>query len=275
MIWIAGLAVAAPAALAESDDTSRTPWEKMSLEVGYFFTTTNTSLRFGSGIGIEIEAEELLGLDTTSDVFRVGGYWRFTKNRRHRLGLSWFSLNRSGQREVDQEFVIEDPDGNEITIPAGARVDAFFNLDIYKADYSYSFFQDDRIDLAFVFGLYVMPIEAGFSASGLIDYDLEEKFTAPLPVIGLRNDFALTPRWFIRSGFQVLYLEYDQFVGSIFQVNAALEYLPWQHVGLGLGFDLLRLQVEADGEDDYPGIDLRGNIEFTYAGLSLYGKIYF
>jgi hypothetical protein len=275
MIWIAGFAVAAPAAYAESDDAPRTPWDKVSLQAGYFFTTTNTSLRFGSGIGIEIEAEELLGLDTTSDVFRVGGYWRFTKNRRHRLDLSWFSLNRSGERSVDQEFVIEDPDGNEITIPAGTRVDAFFNLDIYKAQYSYSFFQDDRIDLAFVVGLYIMPIEAGFSASGLIDYDLEEKFTAPLPVIGLRNDIALTPKWIVLSGFQVLYLEIDQFEGSIFQANAALEYRPWKHIGLGLGFDLLHLQVEADGEEDYPGIDLRGNIEFTYAGLSVYGKIYF
>jgi hypothetical protein len=73
----------------------------------------------------------------------------------------------------------------------------------------------------------------------------------------------------------VLYLEIDQFEGSIFQANAALEYRPWKHIGLGLGFDLLHLQVEADGEEDYPGIDLRGNIEFTYAGLSVYGKIYF
>jgi hypothetical protein len=278
-LWLvffsSGLAAFAPWALAQSNEDPRTPWDKMSLQVGYFITTTNTSLRFGSGIGIEIEAEEFLGLDTTSDVFRVDGYWRFTKSRRHRIDLSWFSLNRSGQRVTDQDFVIEDPEGNEITIPAGSSVDAFFNLDIYKAEYSYSFFQDDRFDLAVVLGLYVMPIEAGFSSTGFIDYDLEEDFTAPLPVIGLRSDIALTPKWFVRSGFQVLYLEIDRFEGAIFQANAALEYLPWKHVGIGLGFDLLHLEIEAEGKEDYPGIDLRGNIEFTYAGLSVYGKVYF
>jgi hypothetical protein len=32
-----------------------------------------------------------------------------------------------------------------------------------------------------------------------------EKFTAPLPVLGLRMYFALTPQWFIRTGSQVFY----------------------------------------------------------------------
>jgi hypothetical protein len=47
---------------------------------------------------------------------------------------------------------------------------------------------------------------------------------------------------------------------------AAVEYNPWKHVGMGLGFDLLGVRVEAEGED-WPGIDLNGKVEFIYTGF--------
>ena len=87
-------------------------------------------------------------------------------------------------------------------------------------------------------------------------------------------DVALTPHWFIRTGAQAFYLEYDNFAGSILEVNAALEYKPWDHVGIGLGFDTLRINVEAEGED-YPGIDLNGNVNFGYAGVQLYLRFFY
>jgi hypothetical protein len=40
-------------------------------------------------------------------------------------------------------------------------------------------------------------------------------FTAPLPVIGLRADIAITPQWFLRIGSELFYLEYDNFKGSL------------------------------------------------------------
>jgi len=114
-----------------------------------------------------------------------------------------------------------------------------------------------------------MPIDFGVKVSGLLDEEGSEKFTAPLPVFGLSMDVALTPKWFIRSGAQVFYLQYDNFTGSILEFRTALEYNPWKHVGIGVGFDTFGLRLEADGED-WPGIDLKGNVEFNYAGVQLY-----
>jgi hypothetical protein len=76
-------------------------------------------------------------------------------------------------------------------------------LDIYELAYSYSFLQDDRIDLAALIGLYVMPIDFGINVAGLVNVNESEKFTAPLPVVGLRMDIALAPRWFLRTGTQI------------------------------------------------------------------------
>ena len=261
-------------AFAENPASQDTPWEKFSLDLGYFIANTDTSIRLGSGLGVSVDVEDLLGLDTTNSAFRVDASWRFTDNRRHRLDFQWFSFRRDGSRTIGEEIHYKDKDGIEQTIDADTNVESFFDFDIYEVAYSYSFFQDDRIDLAGSLGLYVMPIEFGLTATGLLNVGGSESFTAPLPTLGVRADFAITPKWFFRSGIKIFYLEIGEFSGSILEANAAIEYLPWKHLGFGLGLDSLNVQVEADGED-YPGIDFKGEVDFQCTGLLLYAKLYF
>ena len=87
-------------------------------------------------------------------------------------------------------------------------------------------------------------------------------------------DFAITPKWFIRSGFEVFYLEIKEFTGTIYESNVAIEYIPWKHLGFGLAANVFDLDIEADGED-YPGIDFKGELNFRYSGLLLYVKMPF
>ena len=250
-------------------------WEKWSLEFGGFIASTDTSFRLGSGAGVDIDLEELLDMDATNYVYRLAGSWRFSKNRKHSLGLNWFALRRSGETTIGQDIEIPDQDGDGMTtIPAGTKVESYFDIDVYQANYSYSFFMDERVDLSANFGLYIMPINFGLEATGLIDANGDAKFTAPLPVLGLSFDFALTPKWFIRSGTQIFYLQYENYTGGILATHAGIEYKPWKHFGIGLGADTFRLKAEADGED-YPEIDFKGNFEFNYVGLVLYGRISF
>jgi hypothetical protein len=269
-----GVFLVSQAAIAEELNLEEKPWEKFGVDLGVFLAGLDSNIRLGTGIGVDIDVEQLLDLDSTNTVFRAGALWRFTNNRRHRLDLTWFSFRRDGNRRILEDITIEDDDGNTITIETGTTIETFFNLDIYKLDYSYSFFQDERIDLAAGIGVYVMPIDFGIKVSGLLDEEGSEKFTAPLPVFGLRMDVALTPKWFIRSGAQVFYLEYDNFAGSILEFRTALEYNPWKHVGIGVGFDTFGLRLEADGEE-WPGIDLKGNVEFNYAGVQLYLRLFY
>lgn len=274
LVSLAILLPALPVHAAQGGSHGDDPWEKVGVNLGVFLSALNTSFRIGSGIGVNIDVEEALDLDSSDTVFRADAMWRFTDNRRHRLDFTWFSFRRDGSRTIGQDITIEDKDGNPITIEAGTNVDANFDLDIYELAYSYSFIQDERIDLAAGIGLYIMPIDLGLRAAGAVETDESENFTAPLPVLGLRMDIAITPQWFIRTGSQVFYAQYDNFTGSVVELRVAVEYNPWQHVGIGLGFDTLKVRLEADGED-WPGVDLRGNVEFDYAGLQLYLRCFF
>lgn len=269
LVWLVILLPLFQANAAQSENPSENPWEKFGVNLGVFVSALDTTFRIGSGVGLDIDVEEALDLDTSDTVFRTEASWRFTENRRHRLDFAWFSFKRDGSRQIGQDITFEDKDGNPITIEAGTNVEANFDLDIYELAYSYSFFQDDRIDLAVGIGFYIMPIDFGLRASGAFETEGSEKFTAPLPVLGLRMDFALTPQWFIRTGSQVFYVEYENSTGFVLEFKTAVDYHPWKHVGIGLGFDTLGIQLEAEGED-WPGVDFRGNVDFKYNGLQLY-----
>jgi hypothetical protein len=258
-------------ALAGGSDTTTMPWDHFSISLGGFSTALNSSLVFGTdmlGLGVDINPEEAFGLDTSVFAFRADGEWRFTQNRRHGADFSYIDLRRSSEKVVAQDIPIFDT-----TILEGTLVQSSLDIQIIKLGYSYSFFQDDRFDLGASIGLFLMPIS--FSLSGDQIGDKETQITAPLPVVGLRFDFALTPKLFIKQDYNLFYLAINDFKGVVVNSKIALEYNAWKHVGLGIGVESFRLHLEDKGGNDYPGIDFIGKLEFRYAGLLLYGKVYF
>lgn len=256
-------------ATTERVEEPSSPWEKYSVALGGLFALVSSDVRFGpAGVGVEVNLEDLLGLKSTTNSYRFEGSWRFTDNLRHRVGLSWIDLVRSGELTTQKDVDI----GDTTIIPAGSGIRTGFRMNLIRTDYSYSFLQDDRVDLAAVFGLYVAPLEATLeTTSGTA---LSDKFnvTAPLPLLGMRMDVALTPKWYLRSNISLFYVEYDGYTGSMNDIVLATEYRAWKHVAIGLGLDSFNIGVEHNGESSVPGIDKQGKIDFGYTGLMLYVK---
>ena len=263
----------APGAYAEDRADPEKPWKRFSLNMGANFALSNSNVRLGTqGVGVGVDVEELLGLETRTTSFKVDGYWRFMKRRRHRLDFSWFSTRRSGENTLGRPIEVGD-----IIVDPGTTFNTTLNIDIFQVGYSYSFFQDERFDLAVGAGAFILPISFEFGARGAggsIDEFTSESITAPLPVFNLRGDFAITPKWFLRTKVQLFYLELGEFRGGITDVNLGLEYMVFRNVGFGLNVEKLDLLVEAEG-GDYPGVDFVGRFEFDYLGAMLYLKFYF
>jgi hypothetical protein len=245
-----------------ADATAKSPWETFSFNGGLFASRSQTDVRFGSGLGVEINLEDALGMESDTQVFRLAD-------------ISWFSFRRTASREITEDFTINPPDGEPIPIDAGTVVKSRYDMDIFQVNYSYSFIQDDRLDFAGIAGLYVMPISIGLDVTGLVDDQADQSFTAPLPALGLRLDILLAQKWYFRSSTQLFYIEYEDYTGSLVNTRTAVEYNPWTHVGLGLGVDALRMSVQADDNASIPGLDLRGNVDFSYVGIYLYGRVFF
>ncbi len=257
-------------ATAESNDTADQPWERFSFKLGWYFATLDTSVRLGSerlGAGIEIDVEEALDMETSTSAFKAETLYRFGSTNRHQFSLAYLDFRRDATKRLGR-----DVEWQGKTYFIGTTVESSFNIKMPKATYGYAFFQDDRISISGSLGLYVMQIEAGISADGI--GRTEEDITAPLPVIGLKLDLAITPKLFLKQSAEIFYFEYENFKGGLYTTNLALEYNAWKNVGFGIGYDIFKLAIEAEGED-YPEIDFFGKIEFAYTGLFIYSKIYF
>jgi hypothetical protein len=154
----------------------------------------------------------------------------------------------------------------DTTFPAGTTVSAETSLRIIKATYAYSFFLDDRVDLAASAGIYTMPFSFSFEG---VSTNEKQDFTAPLPVVGLHLDFAIKPNVFLRQRLDLFYLEYGQFKGGLGDISIAVEWFPWKNVGFALGYESLRIGIEATGSD-YPEMELKGNVKYQQNGMFIY-----
>jgi hypothetical protein len=98
----------------------------------------------------------------------------------------------------------------------------------------------------------------------------DSEYIIPLPVLGLRANFALSPKWFLRQSIDVFYLNIGEYTGSWVDLNVGLEYNFWKYAGVGLGYNFVGMDISKDGNDT--GLS---EIDMTYGGLLLYAKLYF
>lgn len=231
----------APFCQAETEKQKKLPWEKGYVNLGVYVAAFDSSFRIGStntGLGLDIDVEQLLGLDSSGNTFRVDAGYRIGRKRRHKIEFSWFSFNREGETQISQDIELP-PELGGGTLPNGSTVQGLFNIEIYKLMYRYSLVLDERIDFNIGAGLHITPIEFGFGVQGR--GFLKEEITAPLPVLGMGGQLALSSRWFFIGHTDFLFLQYENYKGGILTGSLATEYRFWKHAGIGAALDALFL----------------------------------
>lgn len=282
-IWtVATLIATAPFHLQAAEDSAAAtpapfalPWEKGAVAFGGFATFFSSDLIFGieGTDGGSINAEDLLGLDSDLVVFRAGAMYRPGKSRRQQLDFSYASYDRDGSATLAEEITI-----GGVTYPVGAQVESVFDFDIIRGSYSYAFWQSERVRVALGLGIYAVPLKYGVSIETTGGNTVVEgaDTTLPLPALALRGEFLLFNKLFLNAAVEGMYLELDDFKGSLLDMNIGLEYRPWRHFGLGLAYNFLGVDVTGESSSsNYPGTDFVGSVDVRYSGLFLYGKFSF
>ena len=251
------------------------PWEKGSVQVGGLLTVFDSNLSFGRNraSGVSFDAEELFGLDKARVVLRAEAMYRPGKSLRHQFDISYSSFHRSGSAGLSEEIEI-----NGVTYPVGVQVESVFNFDLIRGTYSYALLQDERMRVALGLGVYAVPLryELDIRTTGGQTNVQGADVTLPLPALALKGAFQLVPKLFLDAGINAMYLEISDFKGSLVEANVSLEYRPWKHVGFGLGYSGMAVEVEQDSEDSkYPGGNFVGKVDVSFNGLMLYGKFSF
>jgi len=232
---------------------------------GYQIKNADTIMRLDANnlpVGTYIDFHDTLGGDTRATLFRLDGLYRF--NDHHSLGFAWYDVKFTGSRVLSKTI-----DWGDQTYPFNTQVDSEIRFDVIKLNYQYSLFHNEKTELGASFGLHIMKISAGISASG-IGQSKTEAITAPLPVFGLYADYNFTPRFSAFYNYQFFFINYeDKVKGGLQDFLIGLEYRLFRNFSLGAAYNRFGMAMEIKKENTTLNLSTNWN-----SGL-LYGALYF
>ena len=216
--------------------------DRWTFGLGAFFpqTTTQASLTSNrTGVGTSIDFEETLDMERSKTVPTLYGRWRI--NQRWRIDAEYFQLNRNSERVIDRQIQWGDQ-----TFAANTTVSAKFNFNDLRISGGYSFFRTPDKELGVGFGLHMASYDVSLNST--TSGNEGQNVLAPLPVLSLYGQFALTDRWAVGSRLDRFSLSYDKFSGRLTSLALDLQYQPFRHVGFGLGYRGLFIKAEIEGD---------------------------
>jgi hypothetical protein len=173
--------------------------------------------------------------------------YRFS--RRHQVNVGFFQISRHNEVVLERTIEI-----GESVFPIGAQVDFSYDTRVYKAAYTWLFYDSDKVVLGASFGLNIVDFGArltgGVGVEPIGETEIRETTgtTAPLPVLGLRLAFRATRKLSLVAAADFLVVEYGKY-GGTFQDNYAL--LDWRlskifSIGGGVNSLDFELEIEED-----------------------------
>jgi len=241
--------------------------DKMQLRVGGFFLADQSTdlLVRSNGLGATINIQELFKMKEQNQVFRLNGYYRFTP--KHSVEFSWYSINNSSSTDGNVEFQWGDKN-----ITAKAALDTHLNTDIYKINYVYSFYHSPEMEAGVDIGLHITKINIGFSGSYDVDGNVTDstaesiKTTAPLPVIGFRFKYNISPALSVLYATDFFFITYEQVSGAMTDTLVSIDYRFTDHLGVGIGFNSTRMRLldeRDDNQEIYIQHDVAGGLAYA------------
>ena len=236
--------------------------------------STSAALTGEAGLGAALDFEDTFDLDETKDTFRLFGTWRISAERRY-IDFGFVSINRSGGKIIEQDF-----NWGDYVFDAGARVDATFDTQFVYAAFRYDFLHEEKVHIAGSAGVSVTTLNAELTGNGNVtgpegpitgEFTADSSITAPVPMIGLNIDWAITDRLITRIYSRLFWLNISAIDGSMKENGIHLNWLFTKHFGVGLGFDRNSIKIKEVEIND----DDKARFDYDVSGFGLYLNLAF
>jgi len=231
--------------------------DRWTFGAGLFFPSTTTQAQLTSnntGVGTSVDLEDTFSMDRSKTVPTFYARWRI--NQRWRIDAEYFQFNRSAERVIDREIVWGDR-----VFAANTSVSSKFDFSDLRVSAGYSFFRTPDKELGAGLGLHMAWYDV--SLDGPATSGEGQDVLAPLPVLSIYGNFALTDRWAVGTRLDRFSLSYDKFTGGLTQLALDLHYQPFRHVGFALGYRGLFIKAEVEEER------VTGKFRQTFSGPML------
>jgi hypothetical protein len=242
-----------PDVLISAPNSSSAPSQQLLnatlvLDLGLFQVGTHTKANLNGTVNGQIidnptiDFDHTFGTGADTSRFRIDGLWRITP--RQHVQFVYFTSSISRTRTLDRTI-----DWGEDEFEAGAEATAKSRISVYELLYEYAFVRKPTLEVAASAGIHYTRfsldlsgmatlINPGGGTTGASFQDTKTgSVPAPLPIIGLRADWAFASHWMLDGSVRALGFSYDQFHGHWTEFEAGIMYLFNRHVGLGVGYD--------------------------------------
>lgn len=217
--------------------------DRFFIGAGAVWTDSNVQASLNSttlGLGSLIDFEDDLGLDETNVVAVL--MFRMRLSERWRLDVEYSRLDRDKERQTMRTI-----DWGDLNIPVNTVSRATFNVEDARVSVGYSFFKTKDKEIGIGLGAHYARIEAGLSTRNFGSEFAKE--SAPLPVITVYAEVALTDRWLLGMRIDRLSLDIGDVKGDVFSSGLQFVYQPWRHFNVGLAYRVTNFQLSSNTED--------------------------
>jgi hypothetical protein len=271
VLFAVGVALVLPgvAVAREGDESLLT--NRFQLGLGTFINGSSLKIRLDGElgeIGTPVDWSRTIG-DKDVSRFRLDGLWRIIG--RHHLRLMYTDYSSVAERSIQEEIIW---DGE--VIPVGALVRGAFGFEVFELAYEYAFVRRPNLEVSASIGLHNTELEATLLGQVQVGEDqttVERGGTAdvgaPLPVFGARGLWRLSDEVYADLLGQAFYLSVGDYEGRILNWRATVLWQWHPRVGIGLGYDWFR--VDVDGEDS----GFNGTLDWTYQGPQVFFNVAF
>jgi hypothetical protein len=244
------------------------------INAGAFLVQTDlkASLNGQSVNNPEIDFDETFGKANDQTRIRADALWRITP--KHHLTFMYFDNSTSRTKVLDR-----DVNWGDNLYKVGATVTSDMKFKVGALSYEYAFMRDPNYEVAANIGLHVSDLTLGLrgdatvtDASGTRPVSgavQSNSMTAPLPVIGLRGAWVVTPNLVLDAQAQFFKVKVDEVDGSWSDLRANATWMFNKTFGLGLGYDRFYNRV------DVTKTGFNGKVKMGYSGLQLFGTVAF
>ena len=256
LVLIMQLALAATAVASDQAAFSN----KFQLRLASFYierADTDIAVFDDSGIGTLVNFADDLGGDESTTIPRLDMHYRFSD--RHRLDFASYRIERDGRKLLQIDI-----DWDDQNYSIGENISTKFEYELVKVGYAFSFYHSPETELSFTAGLNITSYDLEYELADGSRSDSSD-VGAPLPMLGLRMSYAITPKWSVHYLTETFFVEIgDELEGSFFNYEFDLQYRAGKHLLLGLG--IARLGIDLESEDE----DWSGSISDTHRGFLVY-----
>jgi hypothetical protein len=253
---------------AEPESSDKDEFSGGTLRLGAFFIDDiKTQVYFGPSdipLRAAIDIRKDLGAKDSLTAFRLSFMYRFSK--RHALSLGYYELDLDGIIRLGRTIEL-----GETEFDIGVDVRSEYNEQVTKLAYNYIFHDEGPVMLAITPGIHFSKARFSMKVSGLLGGGLpalevseNKSVAAPLPMIGGRLVYRLSPKWKLIASSDIFFLDRGSQEGQLTDTNIVVEYETKN--GFVIGGGLNRFSLDLQVVDD----DIIWDWSSVYTGVHLY-----